>query len=77
MPQFLTKKYRHITCLLTINKLTTSIFLKQNYHLSKSKISSEEQRGCFQGGRGCKEQSIIVSEILSQAKLKHRNLFYA
>lgn len=71
-------KYRPITCLPTVYKLLTSIISNKIYtHIKENHIISEEQKGCYKGGRGCKEQLIIDSEIHAQARLKHRNLHYA
>lgn len=71
-------KYRPITCLSTTYKLLTAIITtKINTHLQNNNIISEEQKGCCQGSRGCKEQLVIDAEIHTQAKLKRKSLHFA
>ncbi|XP_064074799.1 uncharacterized protein LOC135194103 [Vanessa tameamea] len=68
-------QYRPITCLPTLYKLITScISNKINSHIESNNILAEEQKGCRQGHRGCKEQLIIDSTILKQAHKHNRNL---
>jgi hypothetical protein len=50
-------KYRPITCLVILYKLITAIITRRIYnHLHANKISTEEQKGCYKGSRGCKDQ---------------------
>lgn len=62
-------QYRPITCLPTIYKILTSIITNKIYkHLETNKLLDEEQKGCRRGSRGCKEQLIIDSVIMTHAK---------
>lgn len=71
-------KYRPITCLPTIYKLFTSVLTKKiNNHLEKTQVIAEEQKGCRQGSRGCKEQLVIDSVISETAKKNRGNLYTA
>lgn len=50
-------------------KLLTSIITKKIYaHLEANKLLDEEQKGCRQKSRGCKEQLIIDSIIMGDVK---------
>ncbi|XP_015189702.1 PREDICTED: uncharacterized protein LOC107073527 [Polistes dominula] len=67
--------YRPITCLPTLYKIITSTICRQiDTHLTKNNIISEEQKGCRRNSQGCKEQLIIDSIIMNQAKKQQRNL---
>lgn len=67
--------YRPITCLPTIYKIFTSIIShKINQHCIANNIITIQQKGCGIGSRGCKDQIIIDSIIVGQAKTKDRNL---
>ena len=71
-------KYRPITCLPTVYKILTSILTEKIYsHLDNNKLLDEEQKGCRKGSRGCKEQLIIDSVIMSNAKARKCSLHTA
>jgi hypothetical protein len=71
-------KYRPITCLPTIYKILTSIIAnKINNHLTQHNIITEEQKGCRQHSRGCKEQIIIDRAITNQVIHKKRSIYCA
>lgn len=71
-------KYRPITCLPTIYKLLTAIISDKIYqHLQKNNLLDEEQKGCRRGSRGCKEQLVIDSVVMGNAKRKKQDLFMA
>lgn len=62
-------QYRPITCLPTTYKILTSIISEKLYnHLEKNKLLDEEQKGCRKKSRGCKEQLVIDSIVMSNAK---------
>ena len=68
-------QYRPITCLPTIYKLITAcITHKINKHLIENSILAEEQKGCRQNHKGCKEQLIIDSIVLKHANTHKKNL---
>ncbi|KAL0852393.1 hypothetical protein ABMA28_000587 [Loxostege sticticalis] len=68
-------QYRPITCLPTLYKLITScITMRMNSHIEANNILAEEQKGCRQSHKGCKEQLIIDSTILKHANKHNRNL---
>ncbi|KAL0851472.1 hypothetical protein ABMA28_007269 [Loxostege sticticalis] len=68
-------QYRPITCLPTLYKLITScITIKINSHIEANNILAEEQKGCRQSHKGCKEQLIIDSTILKHANQHNKNL---
>ncbi|XP_015190765.1 PREDICTED: uncharacterized protein LOC107074124 [Polistes dominula] len=61
--------YRPITCLPTLYKIITSTICRQiDTHLTKNNIISEELKGCRRNSQGCKEQLIIDSIIMNQAR---------
>ncbi|KAL0852568.1 hypothetical protein ABMA27_016997 [Loxostege sticticalis] len=68
-------QYRPITCLPTLYKLITScITIKINSHIEANNILAEEQKGCRQSHKGCKEQLIIDSTVLKHANQHNKNL---
>ena len=68
-------QYRPITCLPTLYKLFSAILCnKVYYHLEENQILTMEQKGCRRRAMGCKEQAIVDSIILEQARTKCRNL---
>lgn len=70
--------YRPITCLPTIYKLLTSILTdKISDHLDTNNIIAEEQKGSKRNSRGCKEQIIIDSAIVGEAKKLKKPLYTA
>ena len=67
--------YRPITCLSTLWKLMTSIISDSLYnHLEEQQILTAEQKGCSRGSRGTKDQLLIDKAIMTNAKIKHKNL---
>jgi hypothetical protein len=68
-------KYRPITCLPTIYKIMTSYIKVIIYdHCQKLNILNEEQKGCVKECFGCKEQLIIDTVIMEQARKNNRNI---
>jgi hypothetical protein len=68
-------KYRPITCLPTIYKIMTSCIKVIIYdHCQKLNILNEEQKGCVKECFGCKEQLIIDTVIMEQARKNNRNI---
>jgi hypothetical protein len=71
-------KYRPITCLPTIYKIMTSCIKVIIYdHCQKLNILNEEQKGCVKECFGCKEQLIIDTVIMEQARKNNRNIYTA
>jgi hypothetical protein len=71
-------KYRPITCLPTIYKIMTSCIKVIIYdHCQKLNILNEEQKGCVKESFGCKEQPIIDTIIMEQARKNNRNIYTA
>ena len=71
-------QYRPITCLPTMYKMLTSCIANKIYkHVEDHNILAEQQKGCRRGHQGCKEQLIIDSIILGQAKEYKRNIHTA
>jgi len=67
--------FRPITCLPTIWKVLTSILAEELYaHLAKQNLIPFEQKGCAKLSRGSKDQLLIDSMIMSEAKRRHKNL---
>ncbi|KAL0274582.1 UNVERIFIED_CONTAM: hypothetical protein PYX00_002681 [Menopon gallinae] len=68
-------KFRPITCLCTLYKALTSCLTAKIYeHCDSNNLVAEEQKGCRKRSRGCKEQVLIDSVILEQAKRNRRSL---
>ena len=60
----------------TIYKIITSCITHHiQAHITANNILSEQQKGCRPGSQGCKEQLLIDSVILRQAKISHRNIY--
>ncbi|XP_075170249.1 uncharacterized protein LOC142242567 [Haematobia irritans] len=71
-------QYRPITCLNTIYKIFTScIAAKISEYCENNNIIAEEQKGCRQNTKGCKDQLIIDSVITNQAIRNRKNLYTA
>jgi hypothetical protein len=71
-------KYRPITCLPIINKIMTSCIKVIIYdHSQKLNIHNEEQKGYVKECFGCKEQLIIHTVIMEQARKNNRNIYTA
>jgi hypothetical protein len=71
-------KYIPITCLPTIYKIMTSCIKVIIYdHCQKLNILNEEQKGCVKECFGCKEQLIIDTVIMEQARKNNRNIYTA
>jgi hypothetical protein len=68
-------KYRPITCLPTIYKMTSCIKVIIYDHCQKINILNEEQKGCVKECFGCKEQLIIDTVIMEQARKNNRNIY--
>jgi hypothetical protein len=70
-------KYRPITCLPTIYKIMRSCIKAIIYdHCQKLKLNilNEEQKGCVNESFGCKDQLIINTVIMEQARKNNRNI---
>ena len=71
-------QYRPITCLNTGYKLLTScLTIIITEFCESNNVLAEEQKGCRQGTRGCKDQLIIDSVIATQALRNKKNLYTA
>jgi hypothetical protein len=71
-------KYRPITCLPTIYKIITSCIKVIIYdHCQKLNILNEAQKGCIKESFGCKEQLIIDTIIMEQARKNNGNIYPA
>nr|CAI5860125.1 unnamed protein product [Callosobruchus analis] len=53
--------------------ITATICRRIEQHLTQNNILTEEQKGCRKKSKGCKEQLIIDSAIMEQARKQHRN----
>ena len=62
--------YRPVTCLPTVYKLITSVINRrmQKYMDDENLIQKKEQKGCYRGSKGCKDQLIISKAILQKCK---------
>jgi hypothetical protein len=72
-------KYRPITFLPTIYKIMTSYIKVIIYydHCKKLNILNEEQKSCVKRSFGCKEQLIIDTILMEQARKNKRNIYTA
>lgn len=57
--------------------MTNLVLLKINKHITMNNIMCENQKGCRQDSRGCKEQLIIDHVICAQAKKRNKNISVA
>lgn len=72
------KNYRPITCLNTMFKLMTNIvLLKVNKFITENNIMCENQKGCREKSKGCKEQLVIDHVLCAQAKKRKKNISVA
>jgi hypothetical protein len=72
-------KYRPITCLPTIYKIIASYIKVIIYydHCQNLNILNEEQKGFVKESFGCKEQLIIDTITMEQARKNNRNIYIA
>ncbi|XP_030752746.1 uncharacterized protein LOC115879866 [Sitophilus oryzae] len=69
-------QYRPITCLPSIYKIFSSCISSTIYtYLVTNNILHEEQKGCKSRAMGSKEQLVIDSVVLEQARHNKRNIF--
>ena len=67
-----------LTLLSTTYKLLTSIITKRMYvFMETNDLLHIEQKGCWRGSYGCKDQLLINRMIIEDCKSKHRNISMA
>jgi hypothetical protein len=72
------KNYRPVTCLPTIYKLITSVISRcMQKYMDDENLIPKEQKGCYRGSEGCKDQLLISKAILQECKRKKKNLSMA
>jgi len=68
--------YRPITCLSSVWKLFSSALHHMIYrHLESNDLLAVEQKGCYRGSRGTKDQLLIDKLVLTEARKRHKNLY--
>ena len=61
------KNYRPVTCLPTMYKLITSVISRRmQKYMDDENLIPKEQRGCYRGSKGCKDQLLISKAILQK-----------
>ena len=61
--------YRPVTCLPTMYKLITSVISRRmQKYMDDENLISKEQKGCYRGSKGCKDQLLISKAILQECK---------
>jgi len=68
------KNYRPVTCLPTVYKLMTSIISRRmQKYMDDENLMPKEQKGCWSGSKGCKDQLLISKAILQECKYRKKN----
>ena len=68
--------FRPITCLSSVWKLFSSIIHHIIYHhLESNDLLTSEQKGCYRGSRGTKDQLLVDKLVLTEAHKRHKNLY--
>ena len=61
------KNYRLVTCLLKIYKLMISIISRRmQKYMDDENLMPKEQKGCCSESKGCKNQLLILKEIIQE-----------
>ena len=69
------RNFRPITCLTTMYKTLTGIVTKRiSTHLEGQSLLPAEQKGCYPGSKGCKDQLIISKTIYEDCRRRNKNL---
>ncbi|XP_044760203.1 uncharacterized protein LOC123317662 [Coccinella septempunctata] len=72
------KNYRPITCLSSVYKILTGVLTKYiSRHIREHNLMTEEQGGCREKTKGCKELLVIDHIVTKQARKKLRNISVA
>ena len=70
--------YRPVTCLPTMYKRITSVISRRiQKYMDDKNLIPKEQKGCYRGSKGCKDQLLISKAILQECKLRKKNLSMA
>jgi hypothetical protein len=63
------KNYRPVTCQPTMYKLITSVISRRmQKYMDEENLIPKEQKGCYRGSKGCKDQLLISKAILQECK---------
>ena len=72
------KNYRPVTCLPTMYKLISSVISRNmQKYVDDENLIQKEQKGCYRGSKGCKDQLLISKAIPQECKCRNKNLSMA
>ena len=67
------KNYRPVTCLPTMYKHITSVISRRmQKYMDDENLIPKEQKGCYRGSKGYKDQLLISKAILQQCKRRKK-----
>ena len=67
------KNYRPVTCLPKMYKLITSVIIRRmRKYMDDETLIPKEQKGCYRGSKGCKDQLLISKAILQVSKCRKK-----
>ena len=68
------RNYQPITCLTAMYKTLTGIIARRiSSHMEEQNLLPAEQKGCFLGSKGCKDQ-LISKAMYEDCKRRNKNL---
>ena len=66
-----------MTCLPTMYKLITSVISRRRQkYMDDENLYTKEQKGCYRGSKGCKDQLVISKAILQECKCRKKKFEY-
>ena len=71
------RNYRPVTCLPTMYKLITSVISRcMQKYMDDENLIPKEQKGCYKGSKGCKDQLLISKAVLQECKRRKKKFEY-
>ena len=70
------RNYQPITCVTTVYETLAGIVARRISHMEEQNLLPTEQKGCFLGSKGCKDQ-LISKAIYEDCKRRNKNFSIA